>query len=110
MRDVPKAAAFFRDVLGASVPEEFDRFARVDLGSVQLMLSPDAMVPVDNVRGLILHFPVEDVAVTVTNVESNGAEVMLKPTRTDWGTEMAIIRGPEGLLIEFYRETGDASQ
>lgn len=102
VKDVPQAAAFFRDVLGASVPEEFDRFAQVDLGAVQLMLSSDAMVPVDNARGVILHFEVDDVAAATAAAESRGAEVLLQPTSTDWGMQIAIIQGPEGLLIEFY--------
>ena len=106
VEDVPRAVAFFRDVLGVEVAEEFDRFARLDLGAVQLMLSPDAMVPVERAEGLILHFRVEDVAATVRRVETRGAEVVLEPTRTDWGTEMAMVRGPEGLLVELYRSVG----
>jgi catechol 2,3-dioxygenase-like lactoylglutathione lyase family enzyme len=43
--DVPKATAFFRDVLGLSVRIAEERFAELDAGGFTLMLSPDAMVP-----------------------------------------------------------------
>lgn len=103
VRDVPAAAAFFRDVLGLTLRVNEERFAELDSGAVTIMLSPDAMVPTKPAAGLILHFQVEDVAQALGRARSRGATVLMEPTRTDWGTESAMIAGPEDIVIDLYR-------
>jgi predicted enzyme related to lactoylglutathione lyase len=104
VRDVPAATGFFRDVLGLAVRFADPRFAELDAGGgFTLMLSPDALVPTKPAAGTILHFQVEDVAQALEEVRSRGAAVLLEPTRTGWGTESAMIAGPEGVVVDLYR-------
>jgi predicted enzyme related to lactoylglutathione lyase len=106
VKNVPAAAAFFRDVVGLTLRVNEERYAELDAGPVTLMLSPDAMVPMKQAAGVILHFQVEDVAQALEKARSKGAKVLLEVTRTDWGTESAMIAGPEDVVIDFYRWVG----
>lgn len=103
VRDVPAAAAFFRDVVGLTLRVDDPRFAELDGDSITLMLSPDALVPIHTAAGVILHFQVDDVAHALAHARNAGAHVLLDVTRTDWGTESAMIAGPEGVVVDFYR-------
>jgi predicted enzyme related to lactoylglutathione lyase len=105
VRDVPGATAFFRDVLGLTVRFAEERFAELDAGNgFTLMLSPDAMVPTPTpAAGMILHFQVENVEQTLESARHKGATVLLEPTRTGWGTDSAMISGPEQVIIDLYR-------
>lgn len=103
VRDVPAAAAFFRDVVGLPLRVNEPRFAELDAGPITLMLSPDALVPTEPARGVILHLAVDDVHAAYDEACRRGAVGLLAPTRTDWGTESAMVAGPEGIVIDFQR-------
>ncbi|GAB3415239.1 VOC family protein [Flindersiella endophytica] len=102
--DVAKAVAYFRNVLGFAVHGDGDGYAEVDLGTLVCGLMSDAMVPVKPAEGVILQVRVEDVAGTLRTVQQRGANVLLEPTTTDWGTESAMVAGPDGIVVELYRE------
>jgi predicted enzyme related to lactoylglutathione lyase len=106
VRDVPAATAFFRDLVGLAVRVDEQRFAELASGAVTIMLSPDALVPIEPARGVILHFEVEDVAAALAHARAQGATVLMEPTRTDWGTQSAMIAGPEGIVVDFFRPVG----
>lgn len=110
VRDVPSAAAFFRDVLGFTLRAEFDRYAELESGDVTIMLSPDALVPTRPAAGVILHLRVEDVARALEQVRERGGSVLLEPTSTGWGTQTAMIAGPEDIMIELYRTVEGAGE
>lgn len=103
VRDVPAAAAFFRDVVGLTLRIEDERFAELDAGPTTIMLTPDALVPTKPAAGVIVHFQVEDVAQALAQARGRGATVLLEPTRTEWGWESAMIAGPEDIVVDFYR-------
>ena len=107
--DVAAAAAFFADVLGLPLPLSEARFAEVDVGAGRsIMLSPDAMVPTQPARGVILHFRVDDLDEALERARSLGARVLLEPVTTDWGWESAMLAGPEGIVVDLYREASGA--
>ncbi|MGB9752082.1 MAG: lactoylglutathione lyase [Roseiflexus castenholzii] len=101
--DVPAATAFFRDVVGLTVRVEDAHFAELDGGAITIMLSPDALVPTREAAGVILHIQVDDVEAALDHARRSGATVVLEPTHTDWGAESAMIAGPEGIIVDFYR-------
>jgi len=80
-----------------------ERFAEFRLGAVTLMLSPDALVPMTRAGGMILHLEVADVGEAIERARQAGAEVLREPAPTDWGWESAMIAGPDGSVIDFYR-------
>lgn len=111
VQDVPAAAAFFRDVVGLTVRVDDERFAEMDAGGgMTIMLSPDALVPVQSAAGMILHFQVDDVAAALQHAQQRGATVLLPLTHTDWGTESAMIAGPEQIIIDFYHPNPEPKQ
>lgn len=103
VQDVPAATAFFRDVVGLTVGHAFDEFAELDDGNIVLMFSPTAMVPVQPVNGVILHFEVENVQAAVDHAKSQGASILKEPFITDWGWKSCLVDGPEGIVVDFYR-------
>ena len=107
VRDVPSAAAFFRDVVGLTLRVDDPRYAELDGEGMTIMLSPDAMVAVKPGAGVILHFQVTDVAEALEQARGRGATVLREPAPTDWGTESAMIAGPEDIIVDFYSWIGD---
>jgi lactoylglutathione lyase len=107
VRDVPAATRFFTDVLGLPAQVAGDDFAEIETGGgPTIMLTAAVMVPSGTARGVAIHFAVDDVAGEVERLQAAGARVLLEPTVTDWGTEMAMIAGPEEVVISIYRELG----
>lgn len=102
--DVPNAVAFFRDVVGLEVRQSFESFAELGSGSVSLMLSPDALVPLEGTRGVILHFIVDDVEAAAERASKFGASVLFGPGETPFGTESLMVQGPEGIVVDLFRE------
>lgn len=109
VRDVPEATRFFVDVLGLTARYADDRFAELDTGSdVTIMLTPDLMIDgVPAAAGVVVHFDVADVDAEVRRTSALGARVLLEPTDTDWGTRMAMIAGPEGVVVSLHHGRAD---
>ena len=75
VRDVPAAVAFFQEAVGV-IPRYTDaNFAELDTGTVTIMLTPTALVPVAPARGVIVHFQVEDVAEALARAQTAGATI-----------------------------------
>lgn len=103
VRDVPEATSFFTDFVGLTARVAEERYAEIDAGALTLMLSPEAMVPTKPAQGIILHFRVEDVHQAIKDARARGAAVLREPDTMPWGWESAMIRGPEGIVVDFYR-------
>jgi predicted enzyme related to lactoylglutathione lyase len=101
--DIPHAVAFFRDVVGLTVLQEFERFAELDAGDIHLLLSPDALVPVTPASGNILHFQEADLAAAGKRATRFGATILRGPQATDWGTVSLLVQGPESIVVDFHR-------
>ncbi len=81
-----------------------DSFAQFTIGSHCLMLSENHLIPLNNFQsGIILHIEVEDVEQNYQRLKELGTEILYGPSETDWGTESLLVRGPAGLVIDFYR-------
>lgn len=100
--DVLAAADFFGTVVGMEIVERSERFASLRSGDFTLMLSPDALVPIQKAAGVILHLQVEDISAVLDRAEANGGKLLYGPSPTDWGTESALLQGPEGVIVDIY--------
>ena len=81
-----------------------DGFAQFTIGSHCLMLSQNHLIPLNNFQsGIILHIEVEDVEQNYKRLKEFGDEILHGPAVTDWGTESLLVKGPAGLVIDFYR-------
>lgn len=99
---VDAAATFFRDAIGLDVTGG-DGYAEVDAGAFTFSVMRGAMVSVGGPGGFILQFPADDVTAATKRAARHGAVVLDGPVKTDWGTESAFLRGPDGIVVEFFR-------
>lgn len=101
--DVPAATESLRAILGIEPSYAEERFAEFRFGATTLMLSPDALVPMANAAGVILHFEVPNGDAALDRARAAGAAVLRETGPTDWGWESAMVAGPEGIVIDFDR-------
>jgi catechol 2,3-dioxygenase-like lactoylglutathione lyase family enzyme len=105
VRDVAKAVAFFQQVTGLQVLQQFDSFAELEGRKIRIMLNTAPTDDVPTAAGIILHFEEENIAAAAWRAESYGTTVIKGPIHTAWGTESVWVQGPEGIIIDFYRNT-----
>ena len=102
--DVPQVCAELECVLDKKADYIDNSFAQFTIGSHCLMLSQNHLIPLNNFQsGIILHIEVEDVDQNYRRLKELGAEILYDPVVTDWGTESLLVKGPAGLVIDFYR-------
>ncbi|QNN51636.1 VOC family protein [Nocardioides mesophilus] len=102
--DVSAAVALLSAAYGWAVTADEPGFGELLAGDLRVMLSRDAMVDWGRTSGVILHDYVDDVATTVERAVAAGAELLMGPVRTDWGTESAYLRGPGNLIVDVCRD------
>ena len=102
--DVPQVCADLERILDKQADYVDQGFAQFTIGSYCLMLSQNHLVPLENFQsGIILHIEVEDVEQNYQRLKELDANILHGPCETDWGTESLLVRGPAGLVINFYR-------
>ena len=102
--DVPQVCVDLERILDKKADYVDDSFAQFTIGSHCLMLSEKHLIPLEDFQtGIILHIEVEDVDQNYRRLKELGAEILYGPVVTDWGTESLLVKGPSGLVIDFYR-------
>ena len=102
--EVPQVCADLERILDKKSDYVDDSFAQFTIGSHCLMLSEKHLVSLKNFQsGIILHIEVEDVEQNYQRLKDLGITVLNGPAVTDWGTESLLVKGPAGLVIDFYR-------
>ena len=106
VRDVTRAAAFYRDLLGFRELRTSDQISELVMGETKLVLlkaTDDVAAPKD------LHFGFgessrADVDEWARRAKTAGARVESGPGTTDWGGYVLYLRDPDGYLIEIWAE------
>lgn len=102
--DVTQVCADLEHILDKKADQADDSFAQFTIGSHCLMLSENHLIPLENFQsGIILHIEVEDLEQNQKRLKELGIEILHGPCETDWGTESLLVKGPAGLVIDFYR-------
>ena len=102
--NVPQVCADLERILDKEADYVDDGFAQFTIGSHCLMLSGNHLIHLENFQsGIILHIEVEDVEQNYQRLKEFGAEILHGPAVTDWGTVSLLVKGPAGLVIDFYR-------
>jgi predicted enzyme related to lactoylglutathione lyase len=78
VHDLPKAVAFYRDVLGMKFLFEVPRMAFFDCGGVRLMLGLPETAELDHPAS-ILYYKVEDIQVAYSALKSRGVRFFGEP-------------------------------
>jgi lactoylglutathione lyase len=103
--DVPACVAFYRDVLGFEVSEDFGEYVQLGTGEVALALflrsgQEDAISLQPPGDRSLLGLQVDSVD---RAAEELAAHVVGEPAdRPDWGLRVVWLRDPAGNLIELY--------
>ena len=107
--NVPQVCAELERILDKKADYVDQSFAQFTIGSHCLMLSQNHLIPLENFQsGIILHIEVEDLEQNQKRMKELGIEILHGPVVTDWGTESLLVKGPAGLVIDFYRMKYDA--
>ena len=102
--NVSQVCADLERILDKKADYVDDGFAQFTIGSHCLMLLQSHLVPLENFQsGIILHIEVEDLNQNYQRLKEIGTEILYGPVVTDWGTESLLVKGPAGLVIDFYR-------
>ena len=102
--DVTQVCAELESILDKKADYADDSFAQFTIGSHCLMLSENHLIPLENFQsGIILHIEVEDLEQNQKRLKELGIEILHGPCEPDWGTESLLVKGPAGLVIDFYR-------
>ena len=102
--NVPQVCADLERLLDKKADYVDDGFAQFTIGSHCLMLSEKHLISLENFQsGIILHIEVEDVDQNYQRLKELDANILHGPAVTDWGTESLLVKGPAGLVIDFYR-------
>ena len=102
--NVPQVCADLERLLDKKADYADGSFAQFTIGSHCLMLSQNHLIPLNNFQsGIILHIEVEDVEQNYQRLKEFGAEILHGPAVTNWGTVSLLVKGPAGLVIDFYR-------
>jgi methylmalonyl-CoA/ethylmalonyl-CoA epimerase len=106
-KDVPRATAFYRDVLGIQFLFEMTGLAFFQCGGVRLMLSPASADGAEPLASVI-YFSTDDIEGATTAAVAKGAvlvhaaQVIAKlPGRDVW---LSHWKDPEGNLMSFMQE------
>jgi len=101
-RDMDRALAFYRDVLGLEVKfRDGDKWCQLAAGDTRIALaSPDEAAPAD--AGSVVVFEVGDLDGACAALEAAGTAV---EARRDMGSHgrTAAIRDPDGTLVQLFQ-------
>ena len=102
--NVPQVCTDLERILDKKSDYVDDSFAQFTIGSHCIMLSEKHLISLEDFQtGIILHIEVEDVDQNYQRLKEIGTEILHGPSETDWGTESLLVRGPAGLVLDFYR-------
>lgn len=112
--DLERSRAFYQDTLGLSVLEEGTNSLEFDTGQCTLKLQADfdvetldafGLAPPGEVRGdgLVIVLEVDQVDPVVERVKRAGETVLSPPQEVAWGRKMALVRDPDGYVLEVSR-------
>ncbi|MDR6571561.1 putative glyoxalase superfamily protein PhnB [Curtobacterium sp. 320] len=108
--DLDGMVAFYERVTGTTARRPAPVFAEIVTGGLVLALGTPATVAVlgaDAPRAgaagsAIVEFLVADVDTTFDRLQVGPADVVLPPTTMPWGNRSAILRDPDGTLVNLF--------
>lgn len=106
-QDVTALGTFLRDVAPVRAEHEDPAFSCYRSEDLEIMLSPSALVPMSPLGGVILHFEVADLDSALARAHQAGHEPCWGPEKTDWGTRSALLRGPDGVVVDLFTPLAD---
>lgn len=110
--DVPRLVAFYETLTGGDTRWVTPAFGAVRSGQVEIAVTSPESLTLGNTpgvaepnanRSLYLEFEVDDVEAEFARVrDALSPEVVLEPTTMPWGNRSALLRDPDGTLINLF--------
>jgi lactoylglutathione lyase len=114
VEDYDSCLEFYRDILGLEIAmiSQVDRYVELATGETKLTImcrgkikeyfgSQTAVAFGKNDDAIALSFSVDNVDEACKYLENNNVEIVSAPWNfADWGVKLALIRDPEGNLVE----------
>lgn len=108
-QDVPALADFYRQLIGVA-PVGFAEFMELRLDAVTLAICSERSVAKDTTgaavaaqnRSAIVEFEVTDVDAERVRLGNVAAQWVMEPTDQPWGNRSALLRDPDGNLINLF--------
>lgn len=108
--DLDGLVAFYERVLGRPAERPAPVFAQFSGPGGTLALAStatvamvgDAVAPAAN-RSVIVEFEVDDVDAAFSAVGVDATDVVLAPTTMPWGNRSALVRDPDGNVVNLFR-------
>jgi len=111
--DVHESLAWYRDIVGFTVAEEYERNGRLvgaslKAGVVSIMLSQDDGAQGEGRvkgQGFSMYFTTaQDVDMLAEEIEARGGTLEMRPTDMPWGARLFRIADPDGFRISISSE------
>lgn len=113
VRDIEKSLAWYRDVLGFTIDQKYDRDGRLmavslKAGNVRILLGQD-----DGARGMdrikgegfsLQITTVQNIDEIAKRIKERGGTLELEPTDTPWGPRMFRVKDPDGFRFTISSE------
>jgi YD repeat-containing protein len=109
-RDVTASMHWYRDVLGFTVQQTYDRDGKpggavMTAGQVRIILNQDdGMLGWDRIKGQGCYFQINvatpaDVDAAADRIKAAGGELLSEPADRPWGSRMFQFRDPDGFKL-----------
>lgn len=108
--DVDGLVAFYERVIGRTAERPSPVFAQFSGPGANLAIASagtvavlgGALTPATN-RSVIVEFEVADVDAAFAALAPAGDDVVLEPTTMPWGNRSALVRDPDGNVVNLFR-------
>ena len=113
VKDLPQSLAWYRDVLGFTVDEEYQREGKVvavtlKAGAVEMLINQDdGAKGWDRVKGegcSLMFTTVQDVDALAKRIVAKGGTLVTEPTDMPWGARMFRVADPDGFKLVFSKD------
>ncbi len=104
-RDLGRALAFYRDLLGGTVTYEFPApdggtvYAGLDIGTSHLGIGLTADASDATTAPILLWVYVEDCDATIAGLRAAGVPILEEPVDQPWGERVALVQDPDGIRV-----------
>ncbi|BAJ72987.1 lactoylglutathione lyase [Microbacterium testaceum StLB037] len=111
--DLDALVAFYERVTGQQAERPAAVFAQFSGPGAKLAIASTAtvamldgaLVPAAN-RSVFIEFEVDDVDAAFAALPLEGEDIVLEPTTMPWGNRSALIRDPDGNVVNLFRTPG----
>jgi len=110
VKDLQKSLAWYRDIVGFTVDEQYEREGKVvavtlKAGDIEMLINQDdGAKGWDRVKGegfSLMFTTIQDVDTLAKRIVAKGGKLATEPTDMPWGARMFRVQDPDGFKLVF---------